>query len=425
MIKYKKNSMLMAFGLGLSLVLAGCSSEGDQNPKQTSDVSIADKGQSKSQTSGNTQNTGKNLTPGASQSEGTQTNVGKTNSNSAKSPTPPAKASHKKVDMSAVTAVRLADPQIGWIGGNGWIAKTVNGGKNWSVSYQGIGRVRQIFALNHQNVWATLDQGGNSLRLLQSNDGGVHWTLIGTTPNKDYLHFVSGNTALSGNAYSLDGGRTWHQISTPKNLVDQAYFHDLKNGWAVTQNNNVLTVQKTINGGKTWDPVLTKKLASPLVDATIRSAGANDAWIECIGGSGMTQTSYSVFHTMDGGNSWNTVIANSTAGGGPAPGFTQNDTNGPKNKGSKPGPLYVVSPQVAFMGGSCPACDNPNTIGWTKDGGKTWVNSNVALKGYGESYLAIADKNHGWWITTENTKPSIMYTTSDGGDHWTQVHTFR
>ncbi len=421
---YIKRSILTALGLGLSLVLAACSSEGNQESKQTSNASIADKESSKSQTSKTNHSSDKNSDSTSSASSGSQVNGEKGNITS-NTNTPPAKADNKKVDMSAVTAVRLADPQTGWVGGNGWIAKTVNGGYNWAVKYKGVGKVQQIFALNQQEVWATLNQGGNSLRLLQSKDGGEHWTLIGTSPNKGFLHFISSNTALSGNAYSLDGGRTWRPFETPKNIVNQAYFHDLKNGWAVTQSKQVLSVQKTTDGGKNWYPVLSKKLVSPLEDAIIRSTGVNDAWIECIGDSGMTQTSYSVFHTMDGGNSWNTVIANSTSGGGPAPGFTQEDRNGPKNKGTKPGPFYVVNPKVAFMGGSCPACDDPNSIGWTKDGGKTWVNSNETFTGYGDSYLAIADENHGWWIITENTKPSVMYTTSDGGTHWGKVHIFR
>ncbi|MGZ4161007.1 MAG: hypothetical protein ACXVNF_09475, partial [Neobacillus sp.] len=270
-----------------------------------------------------------------------------------------------------------------------------------------------------------LNQGSNSLRLLQSGDGGRHWVAVGTVPNNAYLHFTSKTTALSGNAFSQDGGKSWHLLPVPKNMVGDAYFHDVKNGWAVTQRNNEFYVKRTIDGGKSWETVLTKSLSSPLADAVIRSAGTNDAWIELIGGTGMTQTSYSIFHTTDGGTSWKTVIANSTAGGGPAPGFSQDYNKGPINKGSKPGPLYVVNPEVAFMGGSCPACDNPNSIGWTKDAGKTWVNSNVALEGYGEAYLAIADANHGWWITTENGKPSLMYTTSDGGSHWNQIHIFR
>ncbi|MNR45484.1 hypothetical protein D3C85_1643350 [compost metagenome] len=100
------------------------------------------------------------------------------------------------------------------------------------------------------------------------------------------------------------------------------------------------------------------------------------------------------------------------------------DTSGPKNTGSKPGPLYVVNPDVAFMGGSCPACDKPNSVGWTKDGGKTWVNGTESFTGYGELLLGMADANSGWLITNDNEQPSVMYTTSSGGVNWNKVHTF-
>ena len=416
----KNKIMLMV--LGLSLILAGCSSTGSQNASQTSKSTTASNKPSIQQSSNSTSSS-KNTQVGSSQSDGTSTGSSKTTSNSPKQPVTNIPAP-SKIDMSMVTAVRLADFNTGWVGGNGWIAKTTTGGKNWFVIYQGSGTVRQIFALNRSDVWATLDKGGSSLRLLHSSDGGQHWAAIGTVPNKAFLHFTSKTTAFSGNAFSQDGGKSWHTLTTPKNIVGDAYFHDMKNGWVVTQHNNQFYVNKTTDGGKSWKAVMTKKLESPLAGAVLRSAGTNDAWVELIGGTGMTQTSYSVFHTTDGGKSWKTVIANSTAGGGPAPGFSLGYSKGPTNKGSKPGFLYVVNSQIAFMSGSCPACDTPNSIGWTKDGGKTWVNSKVTLPGYGESYLAIADTNHGWWITTENTKPSIMYTTSDGGIHWTQVHLF-
>jgi photosystem II stability/assembly factor-like uncharacterized protein len=49
---------------------------------------------------------------------------------------------------------------------------------------------------------------------------------------------------------------------------------------------------------------MTRTTVAPLNGALIRSAGTDDAWIECIGDSGMTQTSYSLFHTTDGGKHW-------------------------------------------------------------------------------------------------------------------------
>ncbi|MDP4084442.1 MAG: hypothetical protein Q8934_07465 [Bacillota bacterium] len=415
-----KNILIMAI-LGLSVALSGCEIAGSQPSSQKSDVTKVNDNQSNQQAS--------EPSPTSTNTSSSQTSVTPTDSGKTTKTTPATQVKNtstkSKVNMSMVTAVRLADFSSGWVGGNGWMAKTTTGGKSWTVVYQGSGTVQQIFALNHSDVWAAVNQGGNNVRLLKSADGGQHWAVIGIIPCNAYLHFTSKNTALCGNYFSQNGGETWRALSIPKNVVGEAYFHDVKNGWSVTQSKNTFYVNRTRDGGKSWSGVMSKSLFSPINGALIRSTGKDDAWVELIGGTGMTQTSYTVLHTIDDGSSWKTVIANSTAGGGPAPGFSQNYNKGPNNKGSKPGPLYVVNPQVAFMGGTCPACDNPNSIGWTKDAGKTWVNSTVALTGYGDSYLAISDENHGWWITTENEKPSRMYTTSDGGVHWNLVHIFQ
>ncbi|MGD8188850.1 hypothetical protein ACQCN2_02500 [Brevibacillus ginsengisoli] len=329
--------------------------------------------------------------------------------------------------MGTVTAVRLADHKIGWVGGEGWIARTDDGGVNWSAQYKGSGTIHQLFALNAKEAWATLNEASSqsgSLGLLSSADGGQHWSLTGKVPNKGFLHFVSSREAFSGNARTTDGGKTWSMLAVPKNAAGDAYFHDKDNGWVVTRGNNTVRFERTVDGGKTWKIVMTRKTAAPINGTLIRSSGVNDAWVELIGDTGMTQTSYSLFHTLDGGRSWLTVIVKSTAGGGPAPGFPADYTGGPSIAGNSPGPLYVVNPTVAFIGGRCNACDKPNTIGWTKDGGKTLTNGNVALTGFGPAFIAFADPSYGWWITTDNTEPSILYTSVDGGKTWKKTHQF-
>lgn len=416
----KRKIIMVVFGLFLTL--AGCSID-NHNSGQKSNASskIGDK-QTNQQTT-NSGSTSSNLNTQKPAPSGTSIS-GKSSSSASNPPEAQSTTQNNKPNMSTVTAVRLADFNTGWVGGNGWIAKTNSQGRNWKVVYQGIGTVKQIFALNNLDVWAALSQDGNALKLLHSSDGGRHWMSVGTMPNQSFFHYLSQRIVLSGNDLSQDGGKSWHSLPIPQNTIGDAYFHDEKNGWVVTQNNNVFYVNRTVDGGISWETVMSKSLISPLNGAVIRSAGSNDAWVELIGDSGMTQTSYSLFHTNDGGKSWNTVIANSTAGGGPAPGIDQNANNGPINKGSTPGPLYVESPKTAFMGGICPACESQNSIGWTKDAGKTWVNSNVILEGTGDSYIAISDPNHGWWITTDNEEQSSMYITSDGGYNWRKIYVF-
>jgi photosystem II stability/assembly factor-like uncharacterized protein len=329
--------------------------------------------------------------------------------------------------MGKVTAVRLADFNTGWIGGEGWIARTDDAGKSWRGQYQVEGTVKQLFALNDQDAWATVSKNStasNELLLFRTNDGGNHWSLVGKVPNQGFLHFISNQEAFNGNWKTTDGGKTWTTLSIPKNVVGDAYFHDDHHGWAVIQEKNTFQVVRTIDGGKTWHAVMTRKTIAPLNGVLIRSAGTDDAWIECIGDSGMTQTSYSLFHTADGGKGWQTVIAKASAGGGPAPGFPMDYTEGPTIGGSSPGPLYVVNSKVAFMGGQCMACDRPNTIGWTMDGGKTVVKGTESFEGYGEMLMAFADARNGWLICTDHTEPSVMYTTSDGGKHWRKVSVF-
>jgi photosystem II stability/assembly factor-like uncharacterized protein len=351
MTRLRKRKLILTFVLLLMIVLAGCQNSGD-----TASSTSVDQGGSPSPT----------VTP-ASPANTPESSQPATNP-SADTGSSPSASAVTDSGMGKVTAVRLADPKSGWIGGEGWIARTDDGGKNWQKQFQGAGTISQLFALNGQEAWAAMSQGsGNSEErsLLSTTDGGKHWFMAGKVPNSGFLHFVSGKEAFSANARTTDGGKTWAKIPVPGSIVGDAYFHDKDHGWAVTKGKDTIEVQSTLDGGHTWHVVMSRKSVASPNGAVIRSAGTNDAWIECIGDSGMSQTSYSVFHTSDGGKNWQTVIANSTAGAGPAPGFPMDYNKGPLNKGSKPGPFYVVNTKVAFIGGYCPACDKPNTVGRT------------------------------------------------------------
>lgn len=335
-----------------------------------------------------------------------------------------------KVHMDNITALRLINGHSGWIGGNGWIARTDadtsgSAGSAWNVQYQGQGTVQQIFALNGQQAWAVMADSGS---LLATRDGGKRWDTIGTVPEQGragFLHFVSSKEGFSGNQYTKDGGQSWSALPVPGHTVGQPYYHDRQNGWAVTQDTDLsFQILHTVNGGQKWTTVMSRTTGAPVNGIVIRSVERGNAWIELIGGTGMNQTSYSLWHTADSGKSWRAVLANATAGGGPAPGISQQNNQVPKNEGTAPGMLYAINSNTALMGGYCAPCDKPNTIGWTNDGGKTWNNGKQSFDGYGGQQIGMANASEGWAIFSDSEKAPVMYTTSDGGQHWTQTHVF-
>ncbi len=402
-----------------------------QSTTENTRTSTTDNGtSSNNQSATNTYNTDSSTQSSDSQADGS--NDTKNSSSTATSKSGTSTSSQAKDPnasaMGHVTAVRVINSRSGWLGGKGWIARTDNGGTNWKVQYVGEQTVSQIFALNGNQAWVVFNSTSdtpNKDRLLRTPDGGKHWMPVGRVPvNGAFLHFQSSEVALDANYLSKDGGRTWTTLSVPSDIVGNAYFHDAKHGWVVLNGNKSVIVKRTIDGGKTWKTVMTRQTDAQISSVQIRSMGENDAWVEMVGDSGMSQTGYSLFHTTDGGAHWTIAVANQTAGAGPGPGLKMT-TKGTFKGGAGPGPLYVINSKVAFMGAYCAACDKSNTVGWTLDGGKTWTVGKTEVAGYGGALLAMADPTHGWWIIRDNQGANDFYTTSDGGKTWTKVNRFQ
>ncbi|WP_156922566.1 WD40/YVTN/BNR-like repeat-containing protein [Cohnella thermotolerans] len=412
-----KGTLLLT--IALSLGLSGCQSSGSPS------AGTASSGPSASSTASASPGASASSAPGASESPSAAPSEQPGDGGGASASPVPAGTPAPSVSMGTVTALRLADAKSGWAGGEGWIARTDNGGSDWTVQHSGSFTVKQLFALNGDKVWATLDAGGGKgLRLIGSADGGKHWNSIGTVPNEGFLHFTSDRTAFSGNAMTTDGGKTWTKLGVPDGVVGDVYFHDANNGWAVQEAKGEYRFLHSSDKGRTWQTVMKRTSEVSPLGSVIRSTGKNDAWIEVVGGSGMTQTSYALFHTSDGGKSWLPAIVKHGAGSGPAPGFSMEDGKYPSGTGAGPGDLYVVNPQTAIIGGQCQACDKPNTIAETTDGGKSWAASKSEFAGYGDQFIAATDAQHIWLVATDAAEPSVLYTTSDGGKSWKKARTF-
>ncbi|SEU25678.1 hypothetical protein [Paenibacillus sp. NFR01] len=345
--------------------------------------------------------------------------------------TPAAGTAGQPQPIRSVTALRMIGPAAGWVGGEGWIARTGNGGSEWTLQYTGSGTVSAIYALDGERAWAVINGFVSAEKILRTTDGGARWEEAGAAPNGGYLHFTTPDTGFSGNAMTTDGGATWSGLPAPEHLVGDVYYADRKHGWAVTAHTadgaaapDAFAIVRTTDGGLTWKNVMQRKTLT-LTGAVIRSAGANDAWIECIGESGMNQTAYSLFHTEDGGATWRTVLDHSTAGAGAAPGFKNGEDRGiPSGPGAGPGMLFALNEKAAYMTGYCAPCDNAVSVGWTTDGGAGWSESAQTLPGYLPSQLTMRDMRHGWLATGSTDTPATLYSTDDGGKQWKRIFTF-
>ncbi|WP_028548104.1 hypothetical protein [Paenibacillus sp. UNC451MF] len=378
--------------------------------------------------------------------EGDQGSEAASNSNDA-TPNPPASttpepskaasASESNATETAVTSIKFISPTEGWAGGDGVVLHTKDGGVQWEKQYQGPGQIEAFSFIDNSKGWAFVRTGGASGdsgstnskvqgRLLQTTNGGALWSVVSqSAPISKSIRFISDQEGFSGNQYTSDGGKTWTALSVPANIKGEPFFISKSQGWAVTMKEPNYQVQLTKDGGKTWKPVWTHSTVSQVTNAVIRSTETSDAWVLLIGETGMNQTSYTLLHSKDEGKNWKTVVANSTAGGGPAPGYKIGEQPGPKGPGTKPGQLNAVSSDVAFLIGECAPCGDNGavTVGSTQDGGISWVNGSQQLPGLNANASFLDGKN-GWIMVGSYNQPSKLYQTVDSGKKWTQVQTF-
>ncbi|MBL0386731.1 hypothetical protein JJB07_08705 [Tumebacillus sp. ITR2] len=344
-------------------------------------------------------------------------------------PDQPATSVPKPADTAhhsySVTALDFANSNWGWVGGKGFILNTTNGGHDWNVQYDGPYEIDAFSFLNANTGWALGHDGDGEVGgvVLQTKDGGLHWNEISHPAHVRNLHFVSETTGFGSDMITQDGGKTWTPVKAPDSLMGNPAFSDANHGWAVTAEGNSFQIQHTADGGQTWTKLFSRPTQEPPVTASVQTTSPVDAWVMIVGSSGMTQTSFSIFHTSDGGANWQPVIAQSTAGGGTAPGYDTPNT-GPKGPASKPGYLEVVNSQVAMLSGFCGACgEGTISTGWTVNNGKTWTNSTQQIPGSG-GQLSFVNANQGWLITSPYDKPSVLYNTQTSGQTWTQEFVF-
>lgn len=219
-----------------------------------------------------------------------------------------------------------------------------------------------------------------------------------------------------------DGGVTWFNV-TPANLADAGYlvftdFFDATHAWVQFPDMNKYPnggkLYRTTDGGITWESFTT-----PFSSGSLHFIDTSNGWMMADLGVGAGSMAVSVFQTSDGGKTWQRVYTNdpNLAGSG--------DTlplGGIKNL------ILPLNDDTAWVGGVVYA-PGETYLFRTDDAGKTWFNIKLALpEDIAQSELSIQEliflsPTEGLLAlrVSSETSQVVVYSTSDGGNTWTQL----
>jgi len=318
------------------------------------------------------------------------------------------------------TDIQFLNDRIGRASGNGFIIGTSDAGCHWQEIYTGQWQVAQIDFSDNKNGWALATVPSQQQKhLIRTSDGGAHWKNINTPVTFDRIDLLNdmegfGYTATS--AYkTVDGGKIFTPIPTPVNNR-YASFSNMKSGWSIVViPSGGYKVMKTLDGGKHWS--LKLKVAADSNNGGEIYTHGNQVWALLYGEAGMSQVSYSLYGSTDGGSHWNRVIAQDTAGGGPAPGSGKAITQkGPASPGGHPGNMQLIGESTAFLAGGSPAGEVVS-VGRSFNGEKSWTNITPSIEGY-DARISFTDSKKGWLAVVNSSDKSAVYMTKDGGVSW-------
>lgn len=288
------------------------------------------------------------------------------------------------------------------------VTATADAGQTWSKSVQ-VGpsfnptdgdAPRSIRVINPMDGFV---YGGTVA--FATHDGGRTWGTVGVNANFFAQHAITGR---GNNAWlltypcpkatpcsyevrsSVDGGKTW---SSPSSLP--AGFSPLdsipigSNGLLVSSA-PLGDMELTHDGGTTWNLVRSQcGVDSPR--ALVAAADGNELWELCSSFQKFAPQKF--FVSKDGGKSWSPHATSQL----------------PPEQSLAPFSIILVSTKP----GTALTASNLSTISITHDGGATWTR--VGPDGVAFQSIRFATTTQGWALDIYKN----IWSTSDGGDHWT------
>jgi hypothetical protein len=376
-------------------------------------------------------------------------------------------------------AVDFVDPSTGWIladlGTSDFaVLSTANAGRSWTgrLTTAGTGHGEYMRFFN-RSAGVVVEMGAGA-EVFTTRDGGAVWTKYAVVPANAYvvsasfvdprhgwlLEFGSGSDGLGSTvlARTDDGGATWDDLGPPAAMPAEAFavsFTDARTGWldAVAAGPYAYT---TSDAGATWRRVALPAPATgwpvphgwffvaarPTLGDGVIVTIVNSAYINGRSAAGSAVLTYPplTVRAFDGGRAvtyvYSTFVDSASDGvlhivdasQRPGPGGSQVQPANQIGFRSTDGGVTWTSFAPPAPGGTIGYADaatwwwiGPGLHSKTTDGGLTWSRSRPdAVAEPLPGSLVVLDSKHAWVSGLSDSGPAL-FTTSDGGDHWTSV----
>lgn len=219
-------------------------------------------------------------------------------------------------DSLFLESIYFLDKNTGWISGqNGLLFSTDDGGENW-VKEKIADKKSWIYSIHffdeQEGIAIGVRESKPRKLFLYTENGGKKWKKPNDIPESYYtsINFIDDEVGYAaGMRYILntqDGGVTWQTQfpDTSKNSNSNPVIRDIlfvtpENGWAIGHQGVIL---KTTNG-KDWEA------QKPFTNNLLRSIAFIDDSEGFIVGDSNNEPGV-LFHTTDGGKSWETYFKN-------------------------------------------------------------------------------------------------------------------
>lgn len=281
------------------------------------------------------------------------------------------------------------------------------------------------------------DESNNVSTILRTEDGGATWTqlveVVGDTlTDVDFADASNGwAVGFEGQVYrTADGGATWTsepaaswvvQRDEPLERVEpegapgtvlelsetvvSLFFLDARSGWAAGDSPvegdldaRRRLLLRTVDGGRTWSE-LRPSAGADLAFNDLFFVGPAEGWAAA--GNVVTREEDALFHTTDGGLSWERVATGT-------PQYLRAVHFADARTGWVVG--LTIDDVTEELG--------PSRILATTDGGRTWAAQLTVDRSFFD--VCFVDASRGWAVGERAT----IYATTDGGKSWAQQTRF-